>query len=494
MPTYFLRVSLVHQTFTIPSLLSIAQTFGFAIRFLSPDLHRGIIVVELDNERDMEHLLDRGVIVISAHLLYAHATSYDDLHAQLRARGDRVVDDADKSFRISVDACNNNIMDRRFREIVRSFPYLELRGKIDLKAPEVEYVVMEDYDVVTEHSHESRLLRDGHFRDVYFGKKVGVSRARPLITAHSIKTRAYYGTTSMEAEMGFLTATQALPAPGKIIYDPFVGTGSLLYAAAHWGAYVIGSDIDGRQMRGKQKGKDVVPGIIRAAEQYGVADKFLALSTFDVAQHPWRLGGWLDAIVTDPPYGVRAGAKRIGKADKHRTPMRDEPFIMPDGTPSHLKPTYLPPFKPYGLVALTRDLILLARYLLVPGGRLVFFLPTVTDEYDDVDIPVVGGMRELKVGDGSVQNFGHWGRRLITMEKTAADDGPPPTFDDGAADLLAGKEPGHHDFAKKYMKGWRPTGPKRRDTFIWWDTKMGRQVAGLFELATRRMLQVGGQV
>jgi tRNA (guanine10-N2)-methyltransferase len=46
------------------------------------------------------------------------------------------------------------------------------------------------------------------------------------------------------------------PAPGKIIYDPFAGTGSLLYAVAHWGAYVFGSDIDGRQMRGKSESSD----------------------------------------------------------------------------------------------------------------------------------------------------------------------------------------------------------------------------------------------
>ena len=38
---------------------------------------------------------------------------------------------------------------------------------------------------------------------------------------------------------------------GKIVYDPFAGTGSLLYTCAHWGSYVMGSDIDGRQMRGK---------------------------------------------------------------------------------------------------------------------------------------------------------------------------------------------------------------------------------------------------
>jgi tRNA (guanine10-N2)-methyltransferase len=101
------------------------------------------------------------------------------------------------------------------------------------------------------------------------------------------------------------------------MYDPFAGTGSLLYAAAHWGSYVFGSDIDGRQMRGKSqycshrlfrscadhlaRGKDVVPGMLRAAEQYGVRDKFLDLFTFDVTQNPLRTGGWIDGIITDPP-------------------------------------------------------------------------------------------------------------------------------------------------------------------------------------------------
>jgi tRNA (guanine10-N2)-methyltransferase len=78
------------------------------------------------------------------------------------------------------------------------------------------------------------------------------------------------------------------------------------------------------------------------------------------------------------------------------------------------KPDYIPPFRPYELVHLTLDLIRLARYLLVPKGRLVFFLPTVTEEYSDIDIPVVEGMTELKMGDGSVQDFGKWGRRVST--------------------------------------------------------------------------------
>ena len=82
-------------------------------------------------------------------------------------------------------------------------------------------------DWATMHKHEQRLDRDGRFRTVYFARRVsfsslssdcfsiieiqiGQSRARPLMMAHSVKSRAFYGNTSMDSEMGFLLAGQAL--------------------------------------------------------------------------------------------------------------------------------------------------------------------------------------------------------------------------------------------------------------------------------------------
>lgn len=50
----------------------------------------------------------------------------------------------------------------------------------------------------------------------------------------------------MEAELSLIMANQAKVSPGKFVYDPFVGTGSMLYTSAFFGAAVIGSDIDGR--------------------------------------------------------------------------------------------------------------------------------------------------------------------------------------------------------------------------------------------------------
>ena len=36
---------------------------------------------------------------------------------------------------------------------------------------------------------------------------------------------------------------------GDLVYDPFVGTGSILVAAAHFGAHTLGADIDIRIVR-----------------------------------------------------------------------------------------------------------------------------------------------------------------------------------------------------------------------------------------------------
>nr|XP_018266731.1 tRNA (guanine10-N2)-methyltransferase [Kwoniella dejecticola CBS 10117]OBR88889.1 tRNA (guanine10-N2)-methyltransferase [Kwoniella dejecticola CBS 10117] len=451
MPRYILRISQEHLTFRIPSLLSISQLFDFSIKFISEDQYRGILVIELEKEEHVNHILERDTLVSSISELYAEGKSYAALHEQMRGNLAVLKPYMQSSFKFTMEGVNHRVVETRIRETVESFAYTALEGNIKMKNYDEEFVVFEDYDFSAAHTTEARLSRDGQFQHVYFGRRIGFGKARLLANSHDVKARAYYGNTSMDSHMGFLMAGQALPAPGKIMYDPFVGTGSMLYAAAHWEAYVMGSDIDGRQIRGRVK-----PGILRAAEQYGIEKLFLDCLTYDITKSPIRRGGWIDAIITDPPYGVRAGAKRLGRKEGGR-PLRDEPYMMPDGTYSHTRPGYVPPSRPYELANLTLDLVQLARWLLVPGGRLVFFLPTVNEDYTEVDVPVVEGMKELKVGEGSVQDFGKWGRRLITMVKTAQDDGPPPTFEDhDQFDITKQPEylPGHHAFRERYAAGF----------------------------------------
>jgi tRNA (guanine10-N2)-methyltransferase len=55
----------------------------------------------------------------------------------------------------------------------------------------------------------------------------------------------------MDPELSLIMANMALVKPGSFVLDPFVGTGSFLISCSHFGAFTIGADIDGRQLRGK---------------------------------------------------------------------------------------------------------------------------------------------------------------------------------------------------------------------------------------------------
>lgn len=57
----------------------------------------------------------------------------------------------------------------------------------------------------------------------------------------------------MDPQLSLLMANQAKVVNGDIILDPFVGSGSLLVAAAHFGGFVFGSDIDYLMLHGKTK-------------------------------------------------------------------------------------------------------------------------------------------------------------------------------------------------------------------------------------------------
>ena len=65
------------------------------------------------------------------------------------------------------------------------------------------------------------------------------------------------------------------------------------------------------------------------------------------------------------PYGVRAGAKKIGHAK--------------DGMKTSSGP--VPNLVEYEMEHVIQDLVTFAARFLRPGGRLVYWLPTVPDEY-----------------------------------------------------------------------------------------------------------------
>lgn len=119
---------------------------------------------------------------------------------------------------------------------------------------------------------------------------------------------------------------QSLIQEGSLVYDPFVGTGGLLIPPASMGAITFGSDLDIRVLNGYSVGRInkrspfykeekkyelYTPKINLNFEQYG----FLTpnIIRIDSTTINFRAKEIFDAIITDPPYGIRAMSRSVTK-------------------------------------------------------------------------------------------------------------------------------------------------------------------------------------
>ena len=184
------------------------------------------------------------------------------------------------------------------RDLINSFRYLGFNGSIQMQDSEQIFCIFED--------SEWEVKRP---RRIHFGRWIAGTQ-RDAANDYSLKTRNYLSTTSMDSELALLTANISLSGPGKLFYDPFVGTGSFPIACSHFGAVSMGSDIDGRMVRGKD-GLNIVTNF----QQYGLSDRYLDGFISDLTHSPLRTERILDGIICDPPYGVREGLKVLGSRD-----------------------------------------------------------------------------------------------------------------------------------------------------------------------------------
>ena len=192
-------------------------------------------------------------------------------------------------------------------------------GPIRMKDPEQTFTIFEEYEYG----------KDGGPLRLFLGRLVGGTQ-RHILNEYTLKKREYINTTSMDSELALLTANLTLASPHKLFYDPFVGTGSFPIACSHFGAKTLGSDIDGRMVRGKG-GKDIRSNF----RQYGLLGRWMDGWISDLTYCPLREGRWLDGIVGDPPYGVREGLKVLGTRDGDGKGKGKE-VVWIDGVAAHL--------------------------------------------------------------------------------------------------------------------------------------------------------------
>ena len=335
-------------------------------------------------------------------------------------------------------------------------------GVVNYRAPDVTF------SLCIAHDKNTRCVLDA-----FYCILVAASGRTEFMDEYSLKKRRYIGTTSMPPELCFLMSNLAKVDTASLVWDPFCGTGSTLVAAGALGSRLcFGSDMDGRNLHsgaisGQQAlhdlsvrtklwktGKnafghsvkegsasvlpsstsdgwvaDVVPsGLVEPATlrtnfydySLGHGPELFRLN-FSVAESLFypkldhgfakKHRGFLDAIITDPPYGLREPKLKLKASDTAAAPSAAtekvaQQILTRAGGAS----------EQYGVTEMSCDLIAFAASALVVGGRLVYWHPTVGN-FSEVDVPRHPSFHLVAV---AAQNVTLKIRRaLVVLEKVA---------------------------------------------------------------------------
>lgn len=353
----------------------------------------------LESEEEAIQIASVTVLLRAVYVPVGHGINYSDCIASIDTDGFKgalnpLRDEKRKaSFRCVVDAWGKSLelseqLDRihRFGDMLRGFP-----GKVKLKGADEEVWILEDAFPIKGHGRGK-----GTERQVLVGRKVATGDGG-VGSKFSLKRRRYIGPTSMDAELAFVMANMGAVGEGDLVLDPFCGTGGIMVACKARGAHVIGGDINILALRGKGNGKDIESNF----KQYGL-DSHLGLLRMDVLNSAITRGknGWFDAVICDPPYGIKEGMKAFR-----------EDTISPGLEQNHFQGTERVRF-----IDFLHGILDFAVNVLVEGGRLVYWLPTTSD-YKESDVPRNVGLELISNCEQPLTQ--RMSRRLITMRRVS---------------------------------------------------------------------------
>lgn len=242
-------------------------------------------------------------------------------------------------------------------------------------------------------------------------------------------------------------------------------TGSLLVAAAKFGSYVCGSDIDYLMLHAKTKPSRVRQKVREKDEsikanliQYGLQHLYIDVFVADFSNCPLTDSICFDSIITDrkfvlyldlfhnqnyseylkiAPYGIREKMEQVvAKEGKKSTVLNEGTFHFPSSSPYAVKQMY-------------EDLLKFSAKHLKLGGRLVCFFPVLRKDYHEKILPNHSAF-EL-VGNSEQKLNSEATRRLLTYEKVR-----------DAGEILASEGLEELDFRVKYFSQNEVSNHERR--------------------------------
>lgn len=314
------------------------------------------------------------------------------------------------SFKFVVETFNLKINKQEKMDLMEKLDFLGWEGPINLTNPEHTFYYVEYYGIDPNYRPEKPY-------QVYFGRYLS-SGMRSMIDHLSLKKRKFIANTTMDPTLSLVMANLAEVKSNDLIYDPFIGTGSIALAAAKFGGYCLGADIDYKLLHGMSKPtrakvqqRDPDESVEANFKQYGLESKYIDVLVADASLHSmWSPHVTFDAIITDPPYGIRESTERIGTE-------KEDPSI-----PEHCKNNHYPSKLEYNLCDILRDLLNFAAKHLTTGGHLVYWLPVVKGNGFEIENQIPRH-RNLELLSWCEQPWTQLASRLLVcMRKRKIDD------------------------------------------------------------------------
>ncbi|KAM6514788.1 hypothetical protein FSOLCH5_009027 [Fusarium solani] len=242
---FLIKFAQAHESFRVAEIEALALVEGLDMKIIEYSEDSPFCVVQLPSVEAAKKLIKRSILAQSIHELWGRGSTLEDVHHAVKSDTSHLWDQyMEKSFRFEVEPFQGSRSAKKRLELINSFRFLGWKGPVKMSNPDNLFTIFEMWPF------NSVPLNIPDPRAIYLGRYVE-SSSREILVRFDLKKRGYISTTSMDSELALVTANIALAAPGKLFYDPFVGTGSFPVACAHFGALAWGSDIDGRSIRGE---------------------------------------------------------------------------------------------------------------------------------------------------------------------------------------------------------------------------------------------------
>lgn len=381
--------------------------------FLSPSRFKNypyvFLNIEPTNFPTLKKVLERSVTIIRfMHVLGFGETEIqfqNDLHSNIEAIKPEIL--SKESFCLDVKSHKSKLTPIEKEDKIQNLKLPNFQGKCEMSQPERVFIIIENCDL------------GGALKGKYLVKSLfNIRKVKPFFSPYNLSDRIFLGPTSTIAELAFMMCNQGLVTSESIVFDPFVGTGSILVSASHFGAKCFGTDIDIRVLQGYAVGKvnknssyftklndQIKNNVFLNFRQYEL--ELPEILRADCGEYRFRYSEFFDAIVCDPPYGIRAAAKQTSKESDQNDQIieKKENYIIPTAKSSCLE--------------LTNKLFSLANENLKPNGHLVFLYPVLIDDDPFENFKNVKNFELIAATKNRLCN-NNFSRYLFTFRKTGS--------------------------------------------------------------------------